>query len=99
MSGTAFGTIVLHIAPEAAIGGPLALVEEGDLIELDVPNKRLELLVDERGISQAAGAACPFRSHTSKRGYGLLYTRHTLNRRTWVVILISFSRKQRSSVP
>ncbi|MCZ6647331.1 MAG: dihydroxy-acid dehydratase [SAR324 cluster bacterium] len=47
MSGTAFGTIVLHISPEAALGGNLALVHSGDMIELNVPERRLELLVDE----------------------------------------------------
>jgi dihydroxy-acid dehydratase len=45
MSGTAFGTVILHVAPEAAVGGPLALVETGDEIELDVANRRLDLLV------------------------------------------------------
>jgi dihydroxy-acid dehydratase len=45
MSGTAFGTVVLHVSPEAAVGGPLALVQTGDEIELDVENRRLELLV------------------------------------------------------
>ncbi len=49
MSGTAYGTVVLHIAPEAAAGGPLALVENGDLIELDVAKRRLHLDVAERG--------------------------------------------------
>jgi dihydroxy-acid dehydratase len=43
MSGTAYGTVVLHVAPEAAVGGPLALVRDGDMIELDVPNRRLHL--------------------------------------------------------
>lgn len=47
MSGTAFGTVVLHCSPEAAAGGPLALVKNGDLIELDVSRRRIELLVDE----------------------------------------------------
>src|SRR4051812_17975077 len=47
MSGTAFGSIVLHITPESAVGGPLALVRNGDSIRLDVPRRRLELLVDE----------------------------------------------------
>ena len=47
MSGTAFGTIVLHVTPEAAIGGPLSLVHDGDMIRLDVPARRLDLLVDE----------------------------------------------------
>ena len=45
MSGTAFGTIVLHVAPESAVGGPLALVRTGDRITLDVPRRKLELLV------------------------------------------------------
>jgi dihydroxy-acid dehydratase len=47
MSGTSYGTCVLHVAPEAAVGGPLAFVRDGDLIRLDVPNRRLDLLVDE----------------------------------------------------
>ena len=47
MSGTAYGTVVLHVAPEAAVGGPLALVRDGDLIELDVAGRRLELMVAE----------------------------------------------------
>lgn len=47
MSGTAYGTVILHVAPEAACGGTLALVRNGDIIELDVANRRLELLVDE----------------------------------------------------
>jgi len=51
MSGTAFGTIVLHVAPEAAVGGPLALVKTGDRITLDVPKRRLELHVDARTLA------------------------------------------------
>ena len=47
MSGTAYGTVVLHCAPEASSGGPLALVRDGDLIELDTDARRLDLLVDE----------------------------------------------------
>ena len=47
MSGTAYGTVVLHVCPEAAVGGPLALVREGDWIELDVAARRLHLDVDE----------------------------------------------------
>jgi dihydroxy-acid dehydratase len=46
MSGTSYGTCVLHVAPESHVGGPLALVRDGDLIRLDVPNRRLDLLVD-----------------------------------------------------
>ena len=48
MSGTAYGTVVLHVAPEAAVGGPLALVRDGDLIELDVEARRLHLEVSEQ---------------------------------------------------
>ena len=43
MSGTAYGTVVLHVAPESAAGGPLSLVQDGDIISLDVPNRRLDL--------------------------------------------------------
>ena len=51
MSGTAFGTIVLHVAPEAAVGGPLALVKTGDRITLDVPRRRLDLHVDAKTLA------------------------------------------------
>jgi L-arabonate dehydrase len=47
MSGTGFGTVVLHVAPESSTGGPLAAVKTGDLIELDVAGRRLELLVSD----------------------------------------------------
>lgn len=52
MSGTAYGTIVLHVAPEAAVGGPLALVHDGDRIHLDVPSGRLDLLVDDQELAR-----------------------------------------------
>ena len=54
MSGTAYGTVILHVAPESAAGGPLALVRDGDLIELDVAARRLELLVDAAELARAA---------------------------------------------
>jgi dihydroxy-acid dehydratase len=72
MSGTAFGTIVLHIAPESAAGGPLALVETGDRIRLDVPARRLDLLVDEAELSRRAKAARP-RANGPARGYARLF--------------------------
>ena len=46
MSGTSYGAVVLHVAPESAVGGPLALVQDGDLIRLDVAERRLDLVVD-----------------------------------------------------
>lgn len=59
MSGTAYGTVVLHVAPEAAVGGPLALVRDGDRIALDVPARRLELHVPEEELR--GGARCGHR--------------------------------------
>ena len=59
MSGTAFGTIVLHVTPEAAAGGPLALVETGDRIRLSVRDRRIELLVDEDTLSRRRQAWAP----------------------------------------
>jgi dihydroxyacid dehydratase/phosphogluconate dehydratase len=59
MSGTSYGTVVLHVAPEAAVGGPLAVVEDGDLIELDADAGKLNLLVDEREIQRRLAAWKP----------------------------------------
>lgn len=77
MSGTSFGTVVLHVAPEAAAGGPLALVQDGDLIELDVPARRIDLLVppDELELRRQNWQA-PSSPHL--RGYPRLYIDHVL---------------------
>ncbi|GAC1593876.1 MAG: IlvD/Edd family dehydratase [Candidatus Velthaea sp.] len=77
MSGTAFGTIVLHITPESAVGGPLALVRNGDMIELDVPNRRLDLLVGEAELERRRAAWTPDPPRYS-RGYAKLYVEHVL---------------------
>jgi dihydroxy-acid dehydratase len=79
MSGTAFGTIVLHVVPEAAIGGPLALVHDGDLIRLDVPARRLDLLVEEAELARRRrempdAADRPL----APRGYARLFGRSVL---------------------
>lgn len=77
MSGTAYGTVVLHVAPEAAAGGPLALVREGDMVELDVPNRRLHLEVsDEELARRRAEWKAPEPAMTS--GYQKLYVDHVL---------------------
>ncbi|NKB59131.1 MAG: dihydroxy-acid dehydratase [Alphaproteobacteria bacterium] len=77
MSGTAFGSIVLHITPESAAGGPLALVENGDMIKLDVPNRRLGLLVDDAELERRRAAWTPPPAHEgSDRGYLKLYLDH-----------------------
>jgi dihydroxy-acid dehydratase len=75
MSGTAYGTIVLHVAPESAIGGPLALVQDGDEIELDVANRRLHLHVDEAELARRRAQWQP-PTPAYRRGYGQLYLRH-----------------------
>ena len=67
MSGTAFGTIVLHITPEAAVGGPLALVRTGDRIRLDVPKRSIELLVDDAELQRRAAL---FDGAAGARGLG-----------------------------
>ncbi|MBK6008861.1 dihydroxy-acid dehydratase [Ramlibacter ginsenosidimutans] len=77
MSGTAYGTVVLHTAPEAAAGGPLALVRNGDMIELDVPRRRLHLEVsDEELASRRAAWKAPEPRLSS--GYWKLYVDHVL---------------------
>jgi dihydroxy-acid dehydratase len=75
MSGTHYGTVVLHVTPESADGGPLALVKDGDLIELDVERRELNLLVDEAELARRREAwEAPVSPH--QRGWPALYTRH-----------------------
>jgi len=77
MSGTSFGTVVLHVTPESAVGGPLGLVENGDMILLDTPNGRLDLLVDEAELERRRAAwTAPEPQYT--RGYGAMYSQHVL---------------------
>jgi len=81
MSGTAFGTVVLHVTPEAATGGPLGLVRNGDEIELSVKNRRLELLVPDETLSRRRTEAVNVSASQSidaSRGYAKLYMEHVL---------------------
>jgi dihydroxy-acid dehydratase len=74
MSGTAFGTIVLHITPESAVGGPLALVKNGDMIRLDVARRSIDLLVDAAELEKRRAAlALPERPGWAGRGYAYLF--------------------------
>ena len=75
MSGTAFGTIVLHVAPEAAVGGAISLVRNGDRIRLSASEKRVDLLVDEATLARRAAEAI-VSSQVPTRGYTKLYHQH-----------------------
>ncbi len=75
MSGTAYGTVVLHTAPEAAVGGPLALVQDGDMIELDVAARKLHLDVGEEELARRRAAWVPPEEPTG-RGWARLYHDH-----------------------
>ncbi|HEV2355622.1 MAG TPA: IlvD/Edd family dehydratase [Puia sp.] len=77
MSGTAYGTVVLHVSPESAVGGTLALVRDGDWIELDVPRRRLHLDVGDQELERRRAAWKPAPPRAD-RGYVQLYIRHVL---------------------
>jgi dihydroxy-acid dehydratase len=78
MSGTAYGTIVLHVTPEAAAGGPLGLVRTGDGIRLSVRERRLDLLVDDAELGRRRAAAGASADGAPRRGYRRLYLDHVL---------------------
>jgi dihydroxy-acid dehydratase len=75
MSGTSYGTCVLHVSPESFIGGPLALVRDGDVIELDATERRLQLHVDEQELSRRKDQWKPEQARY-ERGFGALYAAH-----------------------
>jgi dihydroxy-acid dehydratase len=77
MSGTSYGAVVLHVAPESAVGGPLALVEDGDLIRLDVVGRQLDLVVDETELAERRSRwSAPARA--DERGYRHLHVSSVL---------------------
>jgi dihydroxyacid dehydratase/phosphogluconate dehydratase len=75
MSGTSYGACVLHVSPESHIGGPLALVKTGDLIELDIAARTLNVKIDDAEMARRRAAWTPPPAHFS-RGYGMLYLKH-----------------------
>jgi dihydroxy-acid dehydratase len=77
MSGTAYGTIVLHVSPEAAVGGPLAMVRNGDRVKLSVRERKIELLVAETELQRRKSAWKP-PVPLPTRGYAKLYMDHVL---------------------
>ena len=75
MSGTSYGACILHVAPESFVGGPLALVQDGDIVELDVPGRRLSLRVDDEELARRRERrAAPAAQYP--RGFGMLYSQH-----------------------
>ncbi len=77
MSGTSYGTAVLHVAPESAEGGPLAIVRDGDIVELNVPERRLQLQVSDEEIAARLATWTPPEPHY-RSGYGKLFLDHVL---------------------
>ena len=75
MSGTSYGTCVLHVAPESFVGGPLGLVQDGDMIELDIMGRRLELKVSDEELAKRRESWTPPKPHYP-RGYGWMFTQH-----------------------
>jgi L-arabonate dehydrase len=76
MSGTGYGAVVLHVAPEAAVGGPLGLVRTGDWISLDVPQRRLHLEVSEAELARRRAEWQPPATVNQSRGYARMYVDH-----------------------
>lgn len=77
ISGTSYGALVVHTAPEAAVGGPLAFVRDGDEVELNIAERRLEVCISEEELAERKQNWVPPAEHYN-RGYGLLYIRHVL---------------------
>jgi dihydroxy-acid dehydratase len=77
MSGTAFGTIVLHVTPDSASGGPLGLVRNGDRIKLSVKARSIDLLVDDAELKRRTAALAPA-AEAPTRGYAKLYAQEVL---------------------
>jgi len=75
MSGTSYGACVLHVAPESFIGGPLALLKTGDIVRLDLPNRRLDMLVDEAELAQRK-ATWQVPAPRFERGWGYMFSKH-----------------------
>ncbi|MGH6643774.1 MAG: dihydroxy-acid dehydratase, partial [Bradyrhizobium sp.] len=75
MSGTSYGACVLHVAPESAVGGPLAWVRSGDMIELDVPNRRIDLRLSAEELEERRRAWVPPPARYA-RGYGAMFSKH-----------------------
>ena len=77
MSGTSFGACVLHVSPESYVGGPLALLRDGDIVRLDVPGRRLDMLVGDEELERRRSEWTQPKKRF-ERGYGWMFSRHIL---------------------
>ena len=75
MSGTSYGACILHVAPEAFIGGPLALIKTGDIIEVDIPNRKLDVDISESEMQKRRDEWVAPKPRF-ERGYGYIYSKH-----------------------
>lgn len=75
MSGTSYGACILHVAPESHVGGPLSLVRTGDIIRVDVPNRKIDMLVDEETLAKRRAEWTP-PADRYERGYGWMFSKH-----------------------
>ena len=75
MSGTSYGACILHVAPEAYIGGPLALIKNGDIIEVDIPERKLNVDISENELSNRR-KKWKEPEPRYERGYGYIYSKH-----------------------
>ena len=75
MSGTSYGACILHVAPESHVGGPLALLKTGDLVKIDIHNRRIDMLVDDDELARRRASWTP-PVPKFERGYGWMFTKH-----------------------
>ncbi len=100
MSGTAYGTVVLHVAPEAAAGGPLGLVVTGDWVVLDVPARRLDVEVDAAGLAARPASAASQNAYAAPtRGWERLYVDHVMQADTGADLDFLVGTQRRPGVP
>ena len=75
MSGTSYGACILHVSPESHVGGPLALLKTGDIVRIDIPNRTIDMLVDDEELAKRKAAWTP-PAPKFERGYGWMFSQH-----------------------
>ena len=75
MSGTSYGACILHVSPESHVGGPLALIKTGDIVKIDIPNRTIDMLIDDAELEARRKAWTP-PAPKFERGYGWMFSKH-----------------------